>query len=118
MLPLQYPLWPARTLAELTGGQWLGFPPDDADIRGIEVLPKHVEPGDLFVVTSPERWGNKFVNTLGSLRLVKTQAASAVMTDTLPSVLPLNLPVLQVANTRRALTQLAEFARSRLFGKV
>ncbi|HVR67949.1 MAG TPA: UDP-N-acetylmuramoyl-tripeptide--D-alanyl-D-alanine ligase [Verrucomicrobiae bacterium] len=118
MLSLDRPLWTAQTLAEITGGLWIGNPPVDSDIRGIELFPGRVERGDLFVVTNPETWGDKFKNTIASLPVVERHAASAVMSDNLPGKLPKGLPILQVPNTRQALTKLAQYSRERLFGRV
>ena len=118
MLSLDRPLWTAQTLAEITGGLWIGNPPVDSDIRGIELFPGRVERGDLFVVTNPETWGDKYKNTIASLPVVEQHAASAVMSDNLPGKLPKGLPILQVPNTRQALTRLAEYSRERLFGRV
>ncbi len=118
MLSLDCPLWTARTLAEITGGLWVGTPPDDSKIRGIELFPGRVVRGDLFVVTNPETWGDKYKNTIASLPVVARHAASAVLSDNLPGKLPESLPILQVPNTRKALTKLAEHARGRLFGQV
>ena len=118
MLSLDRPLWTAQTLAEITGGLWIGNPPVDSDIRGIELFPGRVERGDLFVVTNPETWGDKFKNTIASLPVVERHAASAVMSDNLPGTLPKGLPILQVPNTRQALTKLAQYSRERLFGRV
>ena len=89
-----------------------------SDIRGIELFPGRVERGDLFVVTNPETWGDKYKNTIASLPVVERHAASAVMSDNLPGNLPMGLPILQVPNTRQALTRLAEYSRERLFGRV
>ena len=118
MLSLDRPLWTAQTLAEITGGLWIGNPPVDSDIRGIELFPGRVERGDLFVVTNPETWGDKFKNTIASMPVVERHAASAVMSDNLPGKLPKGLPILQVPNTRQALTKLAQYSRERLFGRV
>jgi UDP-N-acetylmuramoyl-tripeptide--D-alanyl-D-alanine ligase len=118
VLPQQQPLWTARALAQITDGEWLVKPPNDLSIFGIELFANRVRPGDLFVVTSPERWGGKFTNTLGSLPVVKKQAAALVMTDTVPAKTTPHLPMLRVANTRRSLTKLAEYARNRLAGRV
>lgn len=118
MLDPQPPLWTANALAEITGGEWITGSPGDPAILGIELFPRLVERGDLFVVTSPENWGRKFANTFRSLPIVKANAASAAMTDTLPGKLPTHLPTLQVENTREALTKLAQDSRRRIAGKV
>jgi UDP-N-acetylmuramoyl-tripeptide--D-alanyl-D-alanine ligase len=118
MLPQPQPLWTARTLAQITEGQWIVKPSGNPAILGVELFPSRVRPGDLFVVTNPEKWGGKFTNTLASLPVVKQHDAALVMTDTIPATPTPHLPLLGVANTRRSLTKLAEYARGRLAGRV
>ena len=111
------PLWTTRALADVTAGRWIGADAEPG-IQGVELLPRRVEPGDLLIVTSVARWGRRYSDTIGSLATAKARGAVAAMADELPDAPAPDLPILQVDNTRRALTKLATFARGRLSGTV
>jgi|GEM_PF-471178 len=112
-----HPLWTGKELALATGGKWIGDGGEGIEATGVCYYRGQLQPGDVFITTSPEHWKKKFANTIPYLKKMFDKGAAAAIVDSLPQNPPKGLPILLVDNTREALNNLGRFARWRLKGK-
>jgi len=115
----EMPLWTLDEIEEAVNGAWLSKTKDDQlTISGVCYYLKQTKPGDLAITTNPKKWGKKYPDTTQQLNEFFSAGAKFVITDKKPKNLPKDKAVYLVKDTRLALNELAEAARSRFKGKV
>ena len=102
-------LWTSDEAAAAT----LGTATRSFEVSGISIDSRTLKPGDLFVALKGEaRDGHAFVRAA-----LDAKAAAALVSD-MPEGLPPAAPLLRVANTQRALEDLARASRTRTNAKI
>jgi len=103
------PLWTAKTAEQATGGRTTGT----WTATGVSIDSRTIEPGDLFVaLKGPNFDGHRFIRDAFDKGAVAAVAAEE------PADLPANAPILEVADTQRALEDLGRTARRASGAKV
>jgi UDP-N-acetylmuramoyl-tripeptide--D-alanyl-D-alanine ligase len=111
-------IWKGKDLAAATGGLWINGKEEEVQVSGVEYKLSETRPGDVFITTSPEKWGSKFAGNTHRIYKAARRGVVAVITDRVPESPPHHLPVLLVENTRQALDALGRYARRRFKGRV
>lgn len=107
--PVNHALWTAAEAAEATGGT----PTGDWAASGVSIDTRTLVPDDLFVaIKGPHADGHDYVADA-----LAAQAAAAVVHRRIEG-LAADVPLLEVADTTRALADLAAHARSRSLARV
>ncbi len=102
-------LWTSRDAAAAT----LGTATHNFDVSGLSIDTRTLKPGDLFVALKGEsRDGHEFAGAA-----LAAKAAAALVSHVPAGIAP-DAPLLLVANTQRALEDLARAARSRTNAKI
>jgi UDP-N-acetylmuramyl pentapeptide synthase len=106
---LQPSLWSSKSAAAATGGICLV----DWRADGVTINSRDVNPGDLFVAIKGPRFdGHDFVKD------ALAAGASAAVVDHRPDLLGIDAPILEVADTKLALEELAIASRQRSKAKI
>lgn len=105
------PFFDPADLASWSGGRWRGAPPPA--VKGFAIDSRAVKPGDCFVALAGSRTdGHEFLADARS----RGAACALVRADRGLDAQQVGLPLLEVPDTRRALTDLARGHRARLKG--
>ncbi len=105
--------WSGEFLATSTAGQWLTPMDASRSFTGLSTDTRAILPGQLFVAIRGDQFdGHEF------LQDAARAGAGAAMVHRMPRDIPAGLAVLRVADTRRALGDLASAHRSRLTATV
>lgn len=112
------PLWTGDELAQATGGRWLTAGGRSVRAYNISYYLSQARRGDVFIITSKSRWGRGYTDNAHCLKELPSRGVAAAIVDSVPDVMPGDLPVLLVENTRNALDGLGKYARQRIKGKV
>ncbi|MGD0192994.1 MAG: UDP-N-acetylmuramoylalanyl-D-glutamyl-2,6-diaminopimelate--D-alanyl-D-alanine ligase [Rhizomicrobium sp.] len=103
------PLWTSAEIAAAT----LGTVTHAFDVSGVSIDTRTIRPGDLFVALTGEvRDGHEFVGAALDAK------AGAALVSRVPEGISANAPLLLVANTQRALEDLARASRTRARAKI
>ena len=103
------PLWTSAEITAATGGTTTGL----WAVDGISIDSRSVKAGDLFIAIKGDKHDghDHILNALA-------QGATGVILSTRPANLPTDAPVVEVANTDKALIDLAKAARARASAKI
>jgi UDP-N-acetylmuramoyl-tripeptide--D-alanyl-D-alanine ligase len=125
---LPAPLWTAAELTGVTGGYWVHEPPAAWLPTGLTFTrrPKFMRPGDIYVTMDSATYNRadalkddpaKAWDTAAQLPMLMAAGISAIIAQRdIPSA-PARLPLLRVADSRRAVLDLARAARARFDGR-
>lgn len=118
--PPSPPLWTAEEIAAISGVPPVRGPRTGWHVTDVCVTPDEAGPGALVLTTRAAHWGRTFTDTSSRLRELVASGASAIITDTAPNdlVVPADVPVFSVENTRKTLDALGAAARSRFAGRL
>lgn len=109
--------WNAKELKQMLDGKWNQSQLSNLRITGLTYHAEQVKPGDCFIVTDPQRWGDKFpADYIPSVAQAIQNGAIAILSHTLPPpqyALQWKIPILVVEDTFMALQQIARANRLR-----
>lgn len=101
--------WTGEFLSQSTAGQWLSPVGPSREFSGVSTDTRAILPGQVFVAIRGDQFdGHEFLNDAARA------GATAAMVHRVPRDVPAGLAVLRVADTRKALGDLASAHRSRL----
>lgn len=106
----------AAGVAAATEGRWVAEPPADWQASGVAKNPAGFKPGCL-LVTRGKNMDKDFL-PLPAVRSFISKGAAGVVTDDVATYRNLGVPVLQVANVRKATLDLGAWARKHFSGRV
>ena len=118
------PLWSADDLAAVTGGRWLDARPPAKLPTGITYDLNYQRPGDLFVTMNSQTYNRGEAETVepltwdsaSRLRELQTLGCAGAIVERDVADAPPGFPLLRVANSARAVNDLAVAGRNRYGG--
>src|SRR5262245_23057115 len=120
------PLWTAAELAEATNGFWEHEPPHSWEATGITFARGFLRPGDIYVTMDSRTYGraegskhsrSDTWDTADQLPALMAAGVSAIIAQRYIRSAPARLPMLRVADSHRAVLDLARVARARFTGR-
>ncbi|MFC4623881.1 Mur ligase family protein [Daeguia caeni] len=109
------PVWDARTLQTVTGGEWQVAPQENWSATGLCIYGKSYQPGNVAVLRHGPNEKGMILYTVTGL----TPKPAAIVTSKIDEkIVSLGVPVLKVADTGNAILALGKHARDRFAGPV
>ena len=107
---------PPDRIDSVLDGTWLAAPPPGWSPSGVCFQAKFAGPGDLVVAPSARSWGEGVDDLHDRLPALAARGVAGAIVECPPAQLPADFPVLHVADTRAALTALADAGRAAFRG--
>ncbi len=100
-------------IASITGGKWINLT-QEILFHGVRVNINRIEKNDLCFTSNPEQWGKNISNTENKLNIIFNNGAKAAVLTNENIAKASKYPILLVKNSKKALEDLAFYARDNI----